>query len=223
MNTARDVRGDARGPVPVAREAVAGHPVRLSPFTTRNSPSGRTSRRKHPAANSKCPAGMPERRGVRSGIARGVGQVLRAAPVQPPCICGISKTETRDEDRRLDEKSKHRIRPVVAPAISSMPSCDNIMILSAENLATCGNFRAAKLPQKWSAQALGRHHARFAIREKNKLHPKAISRGAFFIAGQSPLLATRRVPCRGPYFRLRSGRTRTRALPGSRPRGRWRP
>lgn len=127
--------------MPVTREAVAGRPVRLSPFTIRNSPSGRTSRPKHPAANSKCPAGMPERRCVRSGIARGVGQVLRAAPVQPPCICGISKTETRDEDRRLDQKSKHRIRPVVAPAIFSLPSCDNIMILSAENIATCRNSR----------------------------------------------------------------------------------
>ena len=58
---------------------------------------------------------MPEHRGVRSGIAGRVGQVLRMAPVRPPRKRGISNTETGDEDRRLDEKSQHRIRPVVAP------------------------------------------------------------------------------------------------------------
>jgi hypothetical protein len=37
------------------------------------------------------------------------------APMRAPCTRGISKTETRDEDRRLDENGEHRIRPVVAP------------------------------------------------------------------------------------------------------------
>jgi hypothetical protein len=33
------------------------------------------------------------------------------------------------------------------PAISSLPSCDDIMILNAENFATCENFCAVRLPQ----------------------------------------------------------------------------
>ncbi len=160
-----DLRDDARGPVPATG-------------SRRNQDSGRSRssynsnpialRRKRPAASSKCPASVPEHRGVRSGIAGRVAQVLRVAPVRPPCRCGASKTETSDEDRRLDEKSKHRICPLVGPATCSLPGCDNIMILNAENFAACGNFCAAKLPQKWSAQALGRHHARFAIQEKHQ-------------------------------------------------------
>jgi hypothetical protein len=110
---------------------------------------------------------MAEHRGVRPGIAR-VGQMSHAAAVRSPRIRGVSKTETGNEDCRLDQKSKHRIRPVIALAIFSLPGCDNIMNLHAENPATCGKLCAAKLPQKWSAQALGRHHARFVFQEKHR-------------------------------------------------------
>jgi hypothetical protein len=34
-------------------------------------------------------------------------------------------------------------RPVITPAIFSSPRCDDIMILNAENVATCGTFYAA--------------------------------------------------------------------------------
>jgi hypothetical protein len=80
---------------------------------------------------SKCPASMAEHRGVRPGIAR-VAQMSDAAAVRSPRICGVSKTETGNEDCRLDQKSKHRIRPVIALAIFSSPGCDNIMNLNFE-------------------------------------------------------------------------------------------
>ena len=65
-----------------------------------------------PLAASECPAGMAEHRGDRPCVARSVGQM---APMRAPCACGISKTKTHNEDRRLDENGEHRIRPVVAP------------------------------------------------------------------------------------------------------------
>jgi hypothetical protein len=94
--------------------------------------------------------------------------MLYVAPVRSPRIGSVSKTETSDEDQGLDEKSKHGIRPVIALARFSLPGCDNIMTPNAENFAICRNFCAAKLPQKWSAQALGRDHARFVIQEKHQ-------------------------------------------------------
>jgi hypothetical protein len=87
---------------------------------------------KRPATDLKCAASMPERRGVRSGTARRVAQVLHAALARPPCINDVSKTEASDEDRRLDEKRKHGIRPLAAPAIFSLPGCDHIMNLDGE-------------------------------------------------------------------------------------------
>jgi hypothetical protein len=82
---------------------------------------------------------MAEHRGVRPGIAR-VGQMSHAAAVRSPRKCGVSKTETGNEDCRLDQKGKHRIRPVIALAIFSLPGGDNFMNLNAENLATCGKL-----------------------------------------------------------------------------------
>jgi hypothetical protein len=52
--------------------------------------------------------------------------------MRSPCAHGVSKEETRDKDRRLDEKGQHGIRPVIVPAISSSPRCDDIMILNAK-------------------------------------------------------------------------------------------
>ena len=81
------------------------------------------------AAYSKCPASMPERRGVRSSISRRMGQVLRTTLVRPPCACSVSKTKPDDKDRRLDKEGQHRIRPIVIP---------DMMILNPENFATLG-------------------------------------------------------------------------------------
>ena len=79
-----------------------GKPANPAPW-----PRGRGS-------GSECPPGMPEHGGLRPGVKRRVGPV-QATPVRAPCTDGVSKTETHDEDRRLDEESEHRIRPVVAP------------------------------------------------------------------------------------------------------------
>lgn len=51
--------------------------------------------------------------------------------MRTPCAHGVPKKEARDKDRRLDEKGQHGIRPVIAPATSSSPRCDGIMILNA--------------------------------------------------------------------------------------------
>ena len=98
-------------------------------FAVRIKPATRPKRL---ATDLKCAASMPEGRGVRPGIARRIGQVLRTAPVRPPCTGEISKTETDGEDR--DEENKHGIRPLAAPAIFSLPGYDNIMNLNAEKL-----------------------------------------------------------------------------------------
>jgi len=91
---------------------------------------------------------MPERRGLRSSISRRVGQVLRTTLVRPPCPCGVSKAKTHNKDRRLDKESLHRIRPIVTPTIFSFLSCDDIMILNAENLATREKVLSNKALQK---------------------------------------------------------------------------
>jgi hypothetical protein len=106
---------------------------------------------------------MAEHRGDRPCVARSVGQM---APMRAPCACGISKTKTHNEDRRLDENGEHRIRPVVAPpAVSSLPTCDDIMVSERENLPPAETFCLPKLPRKWSARG---DHARFAVWEKQQ-------------------------------------------------------
>lgn len=137
---------------------------------------------------------MPERGCVRSGVARRVRQALQAAPVRPPGICGASKAETSNEDQRLHEKCKHRIRPVIAPGTFSQRSCDNMIIPKAENFATCGNICAATPSHKYSAQANRRHHARFAHSNTTRLTEE--SRGQWRLAQPSsatrPFRASRR-------------------------------
>jgi hypothetical protein len=40
---------------------------------------------------------------------------LRLAPLRPPCADDITGSETRDENRRLKEKSEHGMHPVILP------------------------------------------------------------------------------------------------------------
>ena len=93
-----------QGPLPGPLQSLAGPANARHLIWSRRSGS--------PCAASECPAGMAEHRGDRPCVARSVGQM---APMRAPCACGISKTKTHNEDRRLDENGEHRIRPVVAP------------------------------------------------------------------------------------------------------------
>jgi hypothetical protein len=108
-----------------AQEAGARHPLAF----------GRSRRRQ----SFKMPGEHGRTSRCAAGIAR-VGQMSHAAAVRSPRICGVSNTETGNEDCRLDQESKHGIRPVIALAIFSLPGCDNIMNLNAESLAICGKL-----------------------------------------------------------------------------------
>ena len=120
------------------------------------------------------------------------------------------------------------------PAVSSLPTCDDIMVLNAKNLTPAETFCVPKLPRKWSARG---DHARFAAREKQQSTSlKALVTnfplGKFAVATRRqsrepfrpPLaLASSAKGSRLETSLLMCGRTRTRARRGSARRGRSKP
>ena len=58
---------------------------------------------------------------------------LRLAPVRPPRADDISGEETRNENRRLKEKSEHGVHPVIPPRFLIARMVGDIMIWAAED------------------------------------------------------------------------------------------
>jgi hypothetical protein len=70
---------------------------------------------------------MPEHRDTRCK--------LFPTPVPAPRASDISDGKARDEDRRLKEKSEHRMHPVIPPRFLIAPDKGDIMIGTVEDLA----------------------------------------------------------------------------------------